>query len=60
MQEKDKIASSVTTYTLKGDEVYYIEDDGDFAKYHLENRQEKRLQVMLNISTFSTKMNMFM
>jgi len=41
--EKEKIAANVTQYKLIGDNIYCLEDDGDFAMYNIKDKQESDL-----------------
>lgn len=38
--EKEKVASNVMQYELIGKQIYYLDDDYNFTKYHLEDRVE--------------------
>ncbi|SFB20770.1 MULTISPECIES: DUF5050 domain-containing protein [unclassified Bacillus (in: firmicutes)] len=41
--EKEKIASSVTQYDIMDGSILYVDDDGDFSKYHIKDKSEVEL-----------------
>lgn len=41
--EKEKIASSVMQYDIMDGSILYVDDDGDFSKYHMKDKSEVEL-----------------
>lgn len=41
--EDEKIASSVSQYEIVGNNVYFIDDDGDFSIFNMEDKQETEI-----------------
>jgi hypothetical protein len=41
--QEDKISSNVSQYQLIEKEIYYLDDDGDFAMYNVDDKQEAEI-----------------
>jgi hypothetical protein len=50
--EKEKISSNVTQFDVIGVHIYFLDDDGDFAIYHMKDKQET--EIASDVSYFTS------